>query len=141
MCIRDRPSILLNGTTGIAVGMATDIPSHNIKEVLDACMHVLENPKASTKELLKFIKGPDFSNHAPIIASSEELQEMYETGRGGFKIRAHWDVEGNDIIVRALPHQASGSKILEQIADQMQKKKLPMVIDLKMRVIIKSQLG
>ena len=125
------PSILLNGTTGIAVGMATDIPSHNIKEVLDACMHVLENPKASTKELLKFIKGPDFSNHAPIIASSEELQEMYETGRGGFKIRAHWDVEGNDIIVRALPHQASGSKILEQIADQMQKKKLPMVIDLR----------
>ena len=111
--------------------MATDIPSHNIKEVLDACMHVLENPKASTKELLKFIKGPDFSNHAPIIASSEELQEMYETGRGGFKIRAHWDVEGNDIIVRALPHQASGSKILEQIADQMQKKKLPMVIDLR----------
>ena len=88
-------------------------------------------PQASTKELLKFIKGPDFSNHAPIIASSEELQEMYETGRGGFKIRAHWDVEGNDIIVRALPHQASGSKILEQIADQMQKKKLPMVIDLR----------
>ncbi len=125
------PSILLNGTTGIAVGMATDIPSHNINEVLDACIHLLGNPKATSKDLLKFIKGPDFSNPAPIIVSSEELKEMYETGRGGFKIRAHWDIEGNDIIVRALPHQASGSKILEQIADQMQKKKLPMVVDLR----------
>ncbi len=125
------PSILLNGTTGIAVGMATDIPSHNINEVLDACIHVLNNPKATTKDLLKFIKGPDFSNPAPIIVSAEELAEIYETGRGGFKIRAHWDSEGNDIVVRALPHQASGSKILEQIADQMQKKKLPMVVDLR----------
>ena len=125
------PSILLNGTTGIAVGMATDIPSHNIKEVLDACIHVLDNPKASTKELLKYIKGPDFSNTAPVIASSEELLEMYETGRGGFKIRANWNQEGNDIVVSALPHQASGSKILEQIAEQMLKKKLPMVVDLR----------
>ena len=125
------PSILLNGTTGIAVGMATDIPSHNINEILDACMHVLDHPKATTKELLKFIKGPDFSNPSPIIVSPEELAEMYETGRGGFKIRAHWDTEGNDIVVRALPHQASGSKILEHIADQMQKKNLPMVVDLR----------
>ena len=125
------PSILLNGTTGIAVGMATDIPSHNINEVLDACIHVLDNPKTATKDLLKFIKGPDFSNPAPIIVSPEELAEIYETGRGGFKIRAHWDSEGNDIVVRALPHQASGSKILEQIADQMQKKKLPMIVDLR----------
>jgi len=125
------PSILLNGTTGIAVGMATDIPSHNINEVLDACIHVLDNPKSATKDLLKFIKGPDFSNLAPIIVSAEELVEIYETGRGGFKIRAHWDSEGNDIVVRALPHQASGSKILEQIADQMQKKKLPMIVDLR----------
>ena len=125
------PSILLNGTTGIAVGMATDIPSHNINEVLDAAIHVLDNPKATTKDLLKYIQGPDFSNPAPIIVSPEELQEMYETGRGGFKVRAYWEVEGNDIIVRALPHQASGSKILEQIADQMQKKKLPMVVDLR----------
>ncbi|MDB9813543.1 DNA topoisomerase IV subunit A [Gammaproteobacteria bacterium] len=125
------PSILLNGTTGIAVGMATDIPSHNIQEVLDACIHVLDNPKASTKDLMKYIQGPDFSNNAPIIASKEELLEMYETGRGGFKIRAQWLKEGNDIVVNALPHQASGSKILEQIADQMQKKKLPMVVDLR----------
>ena len=125
------PSILLNGTTGIAVGMATDIPSHNINEVLDACIHLLDNPKSTTKDLLKFIQGPDFSNSAPIIVSPEELVEIYDTGRGGFKIRAQWDTEGNDIVVRALPHQASGSKILEQIADQMQKKKLPMVIDLR----------
>ena len=125
------PSILLNGTTGIAVGMATDIPSHNIQEVLDACIPILDNPKASTKDLLKYIKGPDFSNNAPLIASAEELLEMYETGRGGFKIRANWTQEGNDIVVNALPHQASGSKILEQIAEQMLKKKLPMVVDLR----------
>ena len=125
------PSILLNGTTGIAVGMATDIPSHNIQEVLDACIYILDNPKASTKDLMKFIKGPDFSNNAPIIASPEELLEMYETGKGGFKIRAQWFTEGNDIVINALPHQASGSKILEQIADQMQKKKIPMVVDLR----------
>ena len=125
------PSILLNGTTGIAVGMATDIPSHNIQEVLDACIHILDNPKASTKDLLKYIKGPDFSNNAPLIASAEELLEMYETGRGGFKIRANWTQVGNDIVVNALPHQASGSKILEQIAEQMLKKKLPMVVDLR----------
>ena len=125
------PSILLNGTTGIAVGMATDIPSHNIQEVLDACIHILDNPKASTKDLLKYIKGPDFSNNAPLIASAQELLEMYETGRGGFKIRANWTQEGNDIVVNALPHQASGSKILEQIAEQMLKKKLPMVVDLR----------
>ena len=125
------PSILLNGTTGIAVGMATDIPSHNIQEVLDACIHILDNPKSSTKDLLKYIKGPDFSNNAPLIASVEELLEMYETGRGGFKIRANWTQEGNDIVVNALPHQASGSKILEQIAEQMLKKKLPMVVDLR----------
>ena len=80
------PSILLNGTTGIAVGMATDIPSHNIEEVLDACIHVLDNPKASTKELMNFIKGPDFSNNAPLIASDEELLEMYETGRGALRL-------------------------------------------------------
>ena len=111
--------------------MATDIPSHNIQEVLDACIHILDNPKASTKDLLKYIKGPDFSNNAPLIASAEELLEMYETGRGGFKIRANWTQEGNDIVVNALPHQASGSKILEQIAEQMLKKKLPMVVDLR----------
>ena len=125
------PSILLNGTTGIAVGMATDIPSHNMTEVIDATIHVLENPKTSIDQILKYIKGPDFSNKAPIVASPEELNEMYSTGRGAFKMKSAWKKEGNDIIVTDLPHQTSGSKVLEQISNQMINKKLPMIVDLR----------
>ena len=124
------PMILLNGTSGIAVGMATDIPSHNINEVLDATIMLIDKPKTDLQDILKIIKGPDFSNHASIIANSEELFEMYSSGRGGFKIQAHWTQEKNQIVINALPYQASGSKILEQIADQMVNKKLPMVVDL-----------
>ena len=124
------PMILLNGTSGIAVGMATDIPSHNINEIIDAAVRLLDKPKSTLKELLKIIKGPDFSNEAEIIINDEELEEMYLTGRGGFKIQAHWEQEKNQIIINALPYQASGSKILEQIAEQMLNKKLPMVVDL-----------
>ena len=124
------PIILLNGTSGIAVGMATDIPSHNINEVIDATVKILEKPKSDLKDLLKIIKGPDFSNNASIVASPEELEEMYLSGRGGFKIQAQWSQEKNQIIINALPYQASGSKILEQIAEQMINKKLPMVVDL-----------
>ena len=124
------PIILLNGTSGIAVGMATDIPSHNINEVIDATIKVLEKPKSDLNDLLKIIRGPDFSNDAPIVASSDELHEMYMTGRGGFKIQSQWKQEKNEIIINALPYQASGSKILEQIAEQMLNKKLPMVVDL-----------
>ena len=124
------PIILLNGTSGIAVGMATDIPSHNINEVIDATIKVLEKPKSDLNDLLKIIRGPDFSNDAPIVASSDELHEMYLTGRGGFKIQSQWKQEKNEIIINALPYQASGSKILEQIAEQMLNKKLPMVVDL-----------
>ena len=124
------PSILLNGTSGIAVGMATDIPSHNINEVIDSTVYLLENPKAELKDILQIVKGPDFSNNSSIIASQEELNEIYSTGRGGFKIQAQWAQEKNQIIINALPYQASGSKILEQIADQMLKKKIPMVVDL-----------
>ena len=124
------PMILLNGTSGIAVGMATDIPSHNINEVIDATVKILEKPKSDLKDLLKIIKGPDFSNNASIVASPEELEEMYASGRGGFKIQAQWRQDKNQIIINALPYQASGSKILEQIAEQMINKKLPMVIDL-----------
>ncbi len=124
------PSILLNGTSGIAVGMATDIPSHNINEIIDATIKILEEPKTSLKEILKIIKGPDFSNESPVIINSEELEEMYSSGRGGFKIQAKWQQEKNSIIIDSLPYQASGSKILEQIAEQMQNKKLPMVVDL-----------
>ena len=124
------PIILLNGTSGIAVGMATDIPSHNINEVIDATVKILEKPKSDLKDLLKIIKGPDFSNNASIVASPEELEEMYLSGRGGFKIQAQWRQDKNQIIINALPYQASGSKILEQIAEQMINKKLPMVVDL-----------
>ena len=124
------PMILLNGTSGIAVGMATDIPSHNIIEVIDATVKILEKPKSDLKDLLKIIKGPDFSNNASIVASPEELEEMYSSGRGGFKIQAQWRQDKNQIIINALPYQASGSKILEQIAEQMINKKLPMVVDL-----------
>ena len=124
------PMILLNGTSGIAVGMATDIPSHNINEVIDATVKILEKPKLELKELLKIIQGPDFSNNASIVASPEELEEMYSSGRGGFKIQAQWRQDKNQIIINALPYQASGSKILEQIAEQMINKKLPMVVDL-----------
>ena len=124
------PMILLNGTSGIAVGMATDIPSHNINEVIDATVKILEKPKSDLKDLLKIIKGPDFSNNASIVASPEELEEMYASGRGGFKIQAQWKQDKNQIIINALPYQASGSKILEQIAEQMINKKLPMVVDL-----------
>jgi topoisomerase IV subunit A len=124
------PSILLNGTSGIAVGMATDIPSHNINEVIDSTIYILENPKAELEDILKIIKGPDFSNNSPIIASKEDLRELYSTGKGGFKIQAQWAQEKNQIVINALPYQASGSKIIEQIADQMMKKKIPMVVDL-----------
>ena len=124
------PMILLNGTSGIAVGMATDIPSHNINEVIDATVTLLEKPKSDLKDLLEIINGPDFSNNALIVASPEELEEMYSSGRGGFKIQSQWKQEKNQIIISALPYQASGSKILEQIAEQMVNKKLPMVVDL-----------
>ena len=124
------PSILLNGTSGIAVGMATDIPSHNWNEVIDATVHMLENPSADLFDVRKYIKGPDFSNGSKLIISDEELNEMYSSGRGGYKIQAKWTKEDNQIIINALPYQASGAKILEQIADQMQNKKIPMVVDL-----------
>ncbi len=123
------PSILLNGTSGIAVGMATDIPSHNINEVLDSVIFLLENPKAELKDVLKIIKGPDFSNSSKVVLSKKELYEMYESGRGAFKIQANWRKDKNDIVIDALPYQASGSKVVEQIADQMINKKLPMVVD------------
>ena len=125
------PSVLLNGTTGIAVGMATDIPPHNLNEVVSACLHLLDNPKADVSELTQFIKGPDFPSDAEIITSQADILSVYETGRGAVKMRAVWEQEDGDIIVTALPFQASGSKILEQIATQMRNKKLPMVADLR----------
>ena len=125
------PNILLNGTTGIAVGMATDIPPHNLKEVASACIRLLESPKSTVKELCEHIKGPDYPTQAEIITPKEAIQELYETGNGSIKMRGVWEKEEGNIVITALPHQSSGSKILEQIASQMQAKKLPMLEDLR----------
>lgn len=127
------PNLLLNGTTGIAVGMATDIPPHNLREVVAACIHKLDNPQASVRDLMEFIQGPDMPTEAEIISPKEELAKMYETGRGSLRMRAVWtrEDESGDIVITALPHQVSGAKVLEQIAAQMQAKKLPMVADLR----------
>lgn len=125
------PNILLNGTTGIAVGMATDIPPHNLKEVASACIRLLEAPKSTVKELCEHIKGPDYPTRAEIITPQSDIEQIYETGNGSIKMRALWEKEEGNIIITALPHQSSGSKILEQIATQMQAKKLPMLEDLR----------
>lgn len=125
------PTILLNGTTGIAVGMATDVPPHNLREVVSACVHLLDHPKASLGEICEFVPAPDYPTDAEIITSSEDIQQIYANGRGSIKMRAVYHLEDGDIIVTALPHQVSGSKVLEQIAAQMQAKKLPMVADLR----------
>lgn len=125
------PNLLLNGTTGIAVGMATDIPPHNLKEVGNACIHLLNNPKADLDELLEFVQGPDYPTGGEITTSKADIKKLYETGKGQIKARAKFDIEDGEIVVKELPHQASGSKILEQIAAQMQAKKLPLVVDLR----------
>lgn len=125
------PNILLNGTTGIAVGMATDIPPHNLKEVASACIRLLDAPKSTVKELCEHIKGPDYPTKAEIITPQSDIEQMYETGNGTIKMRAIWEKEDGNIVITALPHQSSGSKILEQIAAQMQAKKLPMLEDLR----------
>ena len=125
------PNLLLNGSMGIAVGMATDIPPHNLREVVDALIHLLDHPDAKVAELCQFIKGPDYPTEAEIITPLENLSAMYETGNGSLKMRAAYVVENGDIVITALPHQASGARVLEQIAAQMQAKKLPMVEDLR----------
>lgn len=125
------PNVLLNGSTGIAVGMATDIPPHNLREVAAACVHLLQKPQASVADLLEHVQGPDFPTEAEIITSPEDIRKLYETGNGSIRMRAKFEREDGDIVITALPHQVSGSKVLEQIAAQMQQKKLPMVEDLR----------
>lgn len=125
------PTILLNGTTGIAVGMATDIPPHNIKEIASACIHLLNHPESTIDDILSFVNGPDFPTEAEIISSREDITRIYTTGAGSIRMRAKTHRENGDIIITALPHQVSGTKVLEQIAGQMQSKKLPMVSDLR----------
>ena len=125
------PNVLLNGTSGIAVGMATDIPPHNIREVVSACVRLLESSRVGVKELHQHVLGPDFPTEAEIITPPAEILEMYQTGSGSIRQRAVWIREGPDVVVTALPYQVSGSKILEQIAVQMNAKKLPLVTDLR----------
>lgn len=125
------PFVLLNGSTGIAVGMATDIPPHNINEVISACIHLLDKPKATVADLMTHIKAPDYPTEAQIITPPAEIREVYETGRGSIKARAVYHTEDGEIVITALPHQSSPAKILEQVAQQMHAKKLPMLVDLR----------
>ncbi|WP_324733151.1 DNA topoisomerase IV subunit A [Pseudomonas paeninsulae] len=125
------PNILLNGTTGIAVGMATDVPPHNLREVAAACLRLLDQPDATVEQLCEHVLGPDYPTEAEIITPRADLLKIYETGKGSVRMRAVYRVEDGDIVVTALPHQVSGAKVLEQIAGQMQAKKLPMVADLR----------
>ncbi len=125
------PNLLLNGTTGIAVGMATDVPPHNLREVAAACVQLLDKASTTTEELCELIPGPDYPTEAEIITPREDLLKTYQTGRGSIRARAVYELEDGDIVVTALPHQVSGAKVLEQIAAQMQAKKLPMVADLR----------
>lgn len=125
------PNVLLNGTTGIAVGMATDIPPHNLREVVSALVHILDNPDATLADIFKFVKGPDYPTEAEIITPKADLKNMYRTGNGSVRMRAVYTQEEDEIVIIALPYQVSGGKILEQIAQQMQDKKLPLVSDLR----------
>jgi len=125
------PHVLLNGSMGIAVGMATDIPPHNLREVVAACIHLLDNPDATVADLAQHIPAPDYPTAAEIITPRKELLSIYQTGTGSLRARAVYQVEDGNIVITALPHQVSPSKILEQIAAQMRAKKLPMVEDLR----------
>jgi len=125
------PNILLNGGSGIAVGMATDIPPHNLREVVNACLRLLKKPSSKLDDLLEDIQGPDFPTSGEIVSSHEDLRKIYTTGRGSIRQRACYIKENDELIINALPYQVSGAKIIEQIATQMQNKKLPMVADLR----------
>jgi topoisomerase-4 subunit A len=125
------PNVLLNGTSGIAVGMATDIPPHNLREVAAACIHLLEDPEATTRALMKHVKGPDLPTGAEIISPRSDLVEFYEKGVGSYKARAVYELEEGNVVVTAFPHQVSGNRVFEQIAEQMRAKKLPMVEDVR----------
>jgi topoisomerase IV subunit A len=125
------PHVLLNGTTGIAVGMATDIPPHNVREVAAACVRLLDKPDSTTGELMKHIQGPDYPTEAEIVTSKAEIRALYNTGLGSIRARAKWQRENGEIVITALPHQVSPAKVLMQIDQQRQQKKLPMVEDLR----------
>ncbi|KRA35039.1 DNA topoisomerase IV subunit A [Rhodanobacter sp. Root627] len=125
------PHVLLNGSMGIAVGMATDIPPHNLREVVSACIRLLDDPDATVADLFEHVRGPDYPTEAEIITPRGDLLAMYENGTGSVRARAVYQREEGNIVITALPHQVSPSKILEQIASQMRAKKLPMIEDLR----------
>jgi topoisomerase-4 subunit A len=125
------PNLLLNGATGIAVGMATDIPSHNLREVARACIHLLKHPNTGIETLMRYVPGPDFPTAGEIVTPLADLRRMYETGYGSIRQRARYEMEQGDIVITALPYQVSGNRIMEQVAAQMQAKKLPMIEDLR----------
>lgn len=125
------PNVLLNGATGIAVGMATDLPPHNCREVVAACIHLLQNPNATLEDVCALIPGPDYPTGGEIVTSKAELLDMYRTGRGSVRLRATYEEEPAGIVINALPYQTSSAKVMQQIAEQMQAKKLPMIVDLR----------
>jgi topoisomerase-4 subunit A len=125
------PNLLLNGASGIAVGMATDIPPHNLNEIVNACVELLKNPKATIEDVVGHIQGPDYPTGAEIITPPDDIREIYRTGRGSIRMRAAWEPENGDIVITALPHQVSPARIMEQIASQLQQKKLPLVSDIR----------
>jgi len=125
------PNVLLNGASGIAVGMSTDIPPHNLREVAAASIHLLENPKATLDDLLQHVRGPDFPTGAELVSPAADIRSIYQSGNGTLRLRARWEREDGEIVIVALPWQVSGNKVLEQIAAQMRAKKLPMVEDLR----------
>ena len=125
------PNLLLNGTTGIAVGMSTDVPPHNLNEVASALVHLVDNPKATVADLMKHIKGPDFPTGGELVSPKDDITEIYKTGNGTLRLRAAYKLEGSDIVITSLPYQISGAKVQEQIAAQMRNKKLPQVDDLR----------
>lgn len=125
------PNVLLNGASGIAVGMATDIPPHNLGEVTSACIHLLQNPKAELEELMGFIQAPDYPTDAYIISNKQERQQFYTSGHGSIKMRARHNIEAGNIVITALPYQTSGAKIIVQIANQMRAKKIPLIANIK----------
>jgi topoisomerase-4 subunit A len=125
------PNLLLNGTSGIAVGMSTDVPPHNLKEVAAAVIRLLDEPDATLGDLMKHVKGPDFPTGGEIVSSRSDITQIYKTGSGTLRLRARYEIEDDEIVVTELPFQTSGAKVLEQIAAQMQAKKLPMMEDLR----------
>ena len=125
------PNIILNGATGIAVGMATDIPPHNLNEIINACIHLIDKPKSTIEDICQILKGPDFPTGAEIITSKEEITNIYRSGQGMIRMRATYEYENGDIVITSLPYQVSSAKVIEQVALQMREKKLSMVSDIR----------